>query len=230
MAKSPHGGAAPRKTKNPSTQLHLPLQEIRDSTIVLRDGTLRSVLMVSSINFALKSDDEQNAIISAYVGFLNGLDHPLQVLVQSRILQIEPYLEDLRGLEDAEQNELMRIQIADYRSFVKELVDLGHIMTKKFFVVVPYDPLSNKKKTFFARVREVLHPANAFRLKDERFLERRKELDMRVRQVAGGLESMGLAVAELDTQSLIELLYSSYNPDTALSQQLGKVTDLRVET
>lgn len=216
-------------SKKPSSQAHLPIAEIKEGTVILRDGTLRSVLLVSSINFSLKSEDEQNAIIAAYVGFLNSLDFPLQIVIQSRRLQIQPYIDKLIGLEHEQKNELLQVQIADYRAFIQELVELGQIMTKRFYVVVPYDPLSNKKKSFFVRFKEVLKPALTVRLKDERFQARKKDLELRVRQVLGGLSSMGLNVVELDTQALIEIFYTTYNPDIAFSEQLQKINDIRVE-
>jgi len=218
-----------KKPSRPASQAHLPIAEIKENTIIMRDGTLRAVLMVGSINFALKSEDEQNALISSYVGFLNSIDFPLQIVSQSRKLQMKPYLEQLRQLEKQQANELLRIQIADYRAFVQELVEIGQIMTKRFYVVVPYDPLSNKRKSFWARFQEVLKPALTVRLKDERFRERRADLDSRLRQVSGGLEGMGLNVVELDTQALIELFYATYNPDIAFAEQLGKVGELRIE-
>lgn len=216
--------------KKPATQTHLSIAEIKDDTVLLKDGTLRSVLMVSSLNFALKSEDEQNAIISAYVGFLNSIDFPLQIVAQSRQLQIKPYLDRLGQMEREQTNELLQIQIADYRVFIQELIDLGRIMTKRFYVVVPYDPVSNKKKSFWLRIKEVSRPALTVRLKDERFLQRKQDLDLRVRHVMSGLESMGLTIVRLDTQSLIELYYTTYNPDTAFTEELRKVQDLRIET
>lgn len=219
----------PAKKKLPATQTYLPIAEIKDGTVVLKDGTLRSVLLVSSINFALKSDDEQNALISSYVGFLNSLDFPLQVVMQSRKLQIQPYLDNLYKIEKELPNELLKVQIADYRAFVKELVEIGQIMTKRFYVVVPYDPLSNKKKGFFARFKEVMKPALTIRVKEERFQARKKDLESRLRQVVGGLESMGLQVVTLDTQSLIELYYTSYNPDIAFAQELQNLEEIRID-
>ncbi len=219
----------PVKTKAPAAQTYLPIAEIKDGTVVLKDGTLRSVLLVSSINFALKSDDEQNALISSYVGFLNSLDFPIQIVVQSRKLQIQPYLDNLFKIEKELDNELLKVQIADYRAFVKELVEIGQIMTKRFYVVIPYDPLSNKKKGFVARFKEVMKPAITIRVKEERFQARKKDLDSRVRQVNSGLESMGLQVVALDTQSLIELYYTSYNPDIAFAQELQNIEDLRID-
>jgi hypothetical protein len=195
----------------------------------MKDGTLRAVLLVSSINFALKNEDEQNAIISSYVSFLNSLEYPLQVVVQSRKLYIKPYLDKLLAQERLQTNELLRAQIADYRSFVTELISLGEIMSKQFFVVVPYDPVSNHQKSFWARVSEVLNPATAVHLKGKKFEERKYDLDMRVRQIESGLGSMGLTVVRLDTQALIELYYSTYNPDIALTEHLPALTDLQVE-
>jgi len=220
-----------KKTKSgkPATQANLLIAEIKDGSVILKDGTLKAVLMTSSINFALKSDDEQNALISSYVSFLNSIDFPLQILVQSRQLQIKPYLERLREVERQQTNELLRVQTADYRSFVGELVEMGQIMTKRFYVVVPYDPLSNKRKGFFARFKEVLKPALTVRLKEQRFQQRKADLDIRVRQVVQGLEGMGLQIVQLDTQALIELYYSTYNPDIAFAEQLQPVEQLQVE-
>lgn len=221
-----------KKRKNnsrPATQTHLPIAEIKDGVVVLKDGTLRAVLMTSSINFSLKSEDEQNALISSYVSFLNSIDFPLQIVVQSRQLQIKPYMEKLREVERQQANELLRVQTADYRAFVEELVQMGQIMTKKFYVIVPYDPMSNKRKSFFARFKEVLKPALTVRLKEKRFAERRADLDTRVRQVMQGLEGMSLQTVQLDTQALIELYYSTYNPDIAFAEQLQPVEQLQVE-
>ncbi len=218
-----------KKSNMPSTQAHLPIAEIKDGVVILKDGTLRAVLLVSSINFALKSEDEQNALISNYVGFLNSLSFPLQIVAQSRKLQIQPYLEKLVQIERSLTNELLKMQMADYRAFVKELVEIGQIMTKRFYVVVPYDPLSNRKKGFYARFKEVLKPAGTIRVKQERFDERKYELDSRVRQVAGGLEGMSLQVVQLNTQALIELYYTSYNPDIAFSEQLQPIDQIQVE-
>ncbi|KKW42256.1 MAG: hypothetical protein UY92_C0009G0060 [Candidatus Magasanikbacteria bacterium GW2011_GWA2_56_11] len=217
------------KPKHPATQAHLPVAEIKDGVVVLRDGTMRAVLLVSSINFSLKSEDEQNAIISSYVGFLNSLDFPIQIVVQSRRLQIRPYLDRLIKMEREQVNELLRIQTADYRSFVEELVQIGQIMTKRYYVIVPYDPLSNKRKSFWSRFKEVVKPALSVRLKEERFKQRQEDIALRVRHIVSGLSSIGLSAVELDTQALIELFYSTYNPDTAFAETLSNVEDIRLE-
>ena len=221
--------AASKKKAIPPSQHHLPFSEIKNDTIVMKDGTIRAVLMVSSLNFALKNEDEQNAIVSSYVAFLNALDHPLQVVIQSRELYIKPYLEKLLSKEKEQTNELLRMQIADYRSFISELVELGQIMSKHFFVVVPYDPISNKKKSFWSRLSEVLNPANIVKLKGDRFLKRKYDLDQRVRQIESGLRSIQLETVRLDTQSLIELFYSTYNTDIALSEKMPGLNEMQVE-
>lgn len=221
---------AEKKKKNfIPTQQHLLVSEIKQDTIVMKDGTMRAVLLVSSINFALKNDDEQNAIISSYVSFLNGLDHPLQILVQSRQLQLQPYIDKLIAQEKQQNNELLRAQIADYRSFINELVSLSEIMSKRFYIVVPYDPLSNKNKSFWSRLSDVVHPATTVKVKGDRFTKRKYDLDQRVRQIESGLQSMSLTTVRLDTQSLIELLYATYNTDIALTEELPPLEKIQVE-
>ncbi len=221
--------AAKKKKSIVPSQHHLLIAEIKNDTVVMKDGTLRATLLISSINFALKNEDEQNAIISAYVSFLNSLDFPLQIVIQSRKLYIKPYLDKLVEQERNQTNDLLRAQIADYRSFVTELISLGEIMSKQFYVVVPYDPLSNKQKSFFSRLSELVSPAASVKLKGERFMERKYDLDLRVRQVESGLSSMGLSVVRLDTQALIELYYSTYNPDIALAEHLPAMDDMQIE-
>lgn len=218
-----------KHAKRPSSQAHLPIAEIKDGVAILKDGTLRAVILASSLNFALKSEDEQNAIISAYVGFLNSLDFPIQIVVQSRKLQIKPYLEKLHDIERTQTNELLRVQTADYRAFVEELVDIGQIMTKRYYVIVPYDPLNNRRKNFWARFKEALKPGITIRLREERFQDRKAELDLRLRHIVSGLSGMGLTTVQLDTQALIELYYTTYNPDIAFAETLGTIGDLQIE-
>ncbi|MFH1098628.1 MAG: hypothetical protein V1723_01765 [Candidatus Uhrbacteria bacterium] len=216
--------------KLPSTQRYLDIAEIREDAVILKDGTLRAVLAVSSINFALKSPEEQEAIITQYVQLLNSIDFPLQIVIHSRRLDIEPYLSRLQSLEGEQPNELLKVQMADYRNFVKELVGLGDIMTKTFYVVVPYSPFTDKQKGFFSRLQETLSPVRIVALKEVRFRERRTELMQRVNHVAGALQSLGLTSALLDTQALIELYYRLYNPETSVTQKAVETENLQIET
>ena len=218
-----------KKSKLPPTQAHLSISEIKDGVVILKDGTLRVVLMTSSINFALKSEEEQTALISAYVSFLNSIDFPLQIVVQSRKMQIQTYIDQLTAQENEQMNELLKMQTADYKAFIQEYVQLSDIMTKKFYIIVTYDPMSNRKKSFFSRLKEVFKPVLSVRLKEEIFEKRKTDLDLRVANVASGLKSMGLNVIQLDTQALIELYYSTYNPDIAFSEPVGDISKIRVE-
>jgi hypothetical protein len=210
-----------------STQEYLDIAEFREDTIVMRDGTLRAILLVASINFALKSEDEQNAIIAAYVGFLNNLDFPLQIVIQSRELNIKNYLNFLRQKEKEQTNELLKLQTSEYLQYITELISLGKIMSKKFYVVISYNPLSDKQKNFFSRLVDALKPAMILKMKEEQFLRRKAELTKRVENIVSALASTGVNSMPLDTQSLIELFYNTYNPGTAANQKLVDVSQIR---
>ncbi|MBU0646554.1 TraC family protein [Patescibacteria group bacterium] len=213
----------------PATQRYLDIAEIRDDLVIMKDGTVRGVLMVSSINFALKSVDEQEATIQAYMSFLNSLEYPIQIVIQSRKMNIDAYLESLNEQYKKSVNDLLRAQILDYRNFVQELVSLGEIMQKRFYVVVPYDPISNKKKNFFSRLSEAISPVAAAKLSNKQMKDRLDQLGRRLEMTAGQLESMGLQVARLDTQSLIELYYTAYNPDLFEDQKLDDISKIRTD-
>jgi hypothetical protein len=216
----------------PPTQRYLDIAEIREDVVIMKDGSLRAVMLVSSINFALKSEDEQQATIQGYMQFLNGLDHPIQVVVQSRRMNIDGYLSKLQQQEGEIHNELLKAQIRDYTSFVKELVDLGEIMQKQFFVIVPYDPSASneKRKNFMLRLEASLSPAKLVKLNSKQFDQRKQSLMQRVSNAADGLASMGLQVAMLDTQGLIELYYTCYNPQLLDTQRLVDTQKLQVES
>jgi hypothetical protein len=217
-----------RKKVNTSTQQFLDIAEIQEDTVIMRDGTLRAVILVSSINFALKSEDEQNAIISAYVSFLNNINFPLQIVVQSRELNIDGYLENLRQRAKEQTNELLKMQTNEYIEYIKELVAMAKIMNKRFYIVVLYNPISDKQKNFFTRLLDLLKPARLIKMKGEKFQRRKVELMRRVDNVTSGLASIGLNSVQLDTQGLIELYYNSYNPSTSGNQKLVDVNELRV--
>lgn len=212
-----------------STQECLDIAEIRDDIVVMKDGTIRSVIMVSSINFALKSEDGQNAVIEAYVRFLNNLSFPLQIVIQSRELNIDNYVEYLKIKEKEQVNQLLKVQTADYIEYIKDLTSLGKIMNKRFFVVVPYSALSDKKKSFFSLLAEALRPATILKLKEKTFRKYQEMLDRRTDSVMSGLESMGVSTTRLDTQGLIELYYKTYNPETSKNQELPDINNIRVE-
>ncbi len=207
----------------PSTQKSIPFAEIRDDVVIMKDGTLRSVILVSSLNFALKSEDEQQGVVNGYVSFLNSVDFELQIVIQSRKLNIEKYLNKLDALARQQDNELLRKQTKSYRMFIQKLVEEADIMDKKFFIVVPYSPFSKKKKNFFVRLQEVLSPASIVKLGQKKFDDYKIELGRRVQLVQSGLKSIGLETKILNTQALIELYYNTYNITT---KQQGRVEDI----
>ncbi|MDD2785893.1 MAG: hypothetical protein WCT54_05890, partial [Patescibacteria group bacterium] len=210
-------------------QSYLNIAEVREDAVVLRDGTMRAVLLVSSINFALKSEDEQTAIVQAYMQFLNSLDFPIQVIIQSRRMNIDEYMNKLKEAEVGQKNELLRNQIVDYRSYVRQLVDLAEIMQKRFYLVVPYDPSYEGKKGFMDRINSVFSPLVTMHLTDERFKTHKTALMLRVNNVIAGLQGMSLNAVMLDTQSLIELYYTVYNPELFETERMVEVGKLQIE-
>ncbi len=216
-----------------STQQYLDIAEIRDDLVILRDGTIRSVLLVSSINFALKSIDEQNAIVQAYMQFLNALEFPIQVLIQSRRMNIDSYMNQITESEKTLNNDLLKRQIKDYRDFVLQLVKLGDIMQKRFYVIVPYSPLDKSgggtQRGFFQRLGDVLSPTIAGKLSEDKFQKMKFDIGLRINQIVGGLSSMSLNAIQLDTQSLIELYYTVYNPQLFETQRMTDVDRLQIE-
>lgn len=210
-----------------STQQYLDIAEIKNNIVVLKDGTMRGVLLVASINFALKSEDEQNATIAAYVSFLNSLDFALQIVIQSRKLNIDAYLDNLAQRERSLTNELLRAQISDYREYVKELVELGDIMSKRFYVVVPYGGTAQGERKFTDRLTGIFTPAKTITLQKKKYEEYAELLEKRLDFVMSGLASIGLTAVRLDTQSLIELYYNTYNIDVYEQQKLVDVQKLR---
>ena len=218
------------KNRAVSTQRYLDITEIKDNCVILKDGTLRAVLMVSSINFSLKGEEEQAAIIQSYVQFLNALDFNLQIVIQSRKLNIDNYLERIKKVEKEQTNELLRLQTVEYRQYISELVEMADIMSKRFYVAVPYSGKKDMQKKFIARLVESISPTTAIHLKKQKFEKYQQELFKRVDYVRDGLSSLGLRAEPLDTQGLIELFYNTYNPVTYSQEKLVDINKINLET
>ena len=220
----------PKSTaKGKPSQDLIPITEIRDGVVILKDGSVRATLMASSVNFALKSQDEQNATIFAYQDFLNSLDFPLQITVSSRKMDITPYLEQVDQLREQQTNDLLRLQMTEYMNFIGELVKGSNIMSKTFFVTVPFSVTQNKKEGFFSRFGKGLKSAaGSHSMSDTEFEHIRSQLMQRVNQVAIGLQGFGLRLVPLQTQELLELYYTMYNPKTSQSQRLKNAAQLQV--
>jgi type IV secretory pathway VirB4 component len=214
---------------NVSTQQYLDIAEIKDNTVIMRDGTLRAVLSVSSINFALKSEDEQNAVISSYVSFLNNLSSTVQIVIQSRELNVDGYLENLRQIENEQVNRLLKTQTSEYINYVQELISMGKIMSKRFYVIISYSPFTDQHKSFFSLLMESFKPATYLQIKESRFVKYKEALDRRVDSIMASLSSLGVDVNQLNTQEVIELFYNSYNPETSQNQPMADVDKLRLD-
>lgn len=210
-----------------STQKYLSIDTIQDSVVILKDGGLRAVLMTSSINFDLKSSDEQDAIIYAYQNFINSLDFPLQIQVSSRVLNINGYINYLSEFQQTQQNELLRLQIGEYSQFIQELVSEANIVNKTFYIVIPFDPIE-VKEGFLDKLSNAMNPKIAIRYNKEDFEKYKTQLWQRVNGVMYGLKRAGIYMTPLNTQELIELYYSFYNPDSRPTEYLHDLSELDI--
>jgi len=195
-----------------STQKYVDVEEIKDGIIILKNGALRAILAVSSINFDLKATEEQDAIIGQYQNFLNSLDFPIQIIINSRKLNINPYLDFLKIKESQIDNELLRLQIAEYMNFIKNLTEVSNIMSKNFYIVVPFSPVESTKGGFFQKIGSIFNPRHTVLAKREAFETYKNQLWQRVDHITAGLSGTGVRVVLLNTEEVIELLYNSYNP------------------
>ncbi len=201
------------RTGKKSTQEFVPVSEVRDGVVVLKGGGLRAVLLASSLNFALKSEDEQTAFIVQFQNFLNSLDFSVQIFVQSRMLDIRPYVATLEVAYKEQLDDLMRIQIREYIEFIKSFTEAANIMTKNFFVVVPYAPTLTPtgeggpaSMLPWNRKKKGVEEAN------RTFEEQVSQLEQRVAIVQQGLIRTGVRTIQLGTEEAIELLYKMFNP------------------
>ncbi len=221
-------------TSATSTQLHLRIAEIRDNTVVLKTGGLRAVLKVSSLNFNLKSEQEQNAIMYSYQSFLNTLEFPVQILIRSRKLDLDKYIDKMHGLADKQKNALLQKQTNDYIDYVQRLIEYADIMEKEFYCVVPMDPSRAQGKTFIQKFWDRMHPADSVQsimYRHKEFDDLKKTLNQRVTTVATGLEGCGLKTQELTTSELIALYYQIYNPLTSRNQKVDETkVNLKVDS
>ncbi len=200
------------KVKAQATQDFVPIKEVRDGVIILKDGALRVLLMASSINLALKSQDEQQAIIAQFQNFLNSLEFTVEFFVQSRDLDIRPYIALLQDRYAQELDELMKIQIREYMAFIKDFTERANIMTKNFFIVVPYDPaLINRGGGVLGSLLPG-RSGGAAALSDEQFEQYRTQLEQRSAVIEQGLVRTGVRVVKLGTEEVIELFYKLFNP------------------
>lgn len=198
-----------------ATQNFVPIQDVRDGVVILKDNGLRGIIMASSVNFSLKSEDEKTAIIYQFQDFLNSLDFSVQILIQSRKHDIRPYIALLENRKKEQMNDLLKIQIQEYIEFIKAFTERQNIMTKSFFVVVPYTPnlleggnkLKNLLPNFSKKETQKTGEQDKTKFGDDLV-----QLDQRIAVVSQGLSRCGIRSVRLGTEEIIELFYKVFNP------------------
>lgn len=197
----------------PKSQSFVPIDEIRDGVVILKDGGLRSVLICTAINFTLRSSDEQKAILAQFQSMLNSLDFSIQIVSQSRKLDIRPYLITLEARLNEIEESLLKFQTKEYIEFIRELTTSVNIMSKHFYVVVPYEDTTIQTSGFFQKIfggvgglkkKETVEEAS--------WNEKRGQLEQRLGVVIQGLSRCGVRSEPLDTEGLVELYYKTFNP------------------
>lgn len=200
-----------------ATQEFVPIQEVRDGVVLLKDGGMRGILLASSLNFSLKSDDERGAILMQFQDFLNSLDFPIEIVIQSRRLDIRPYIALLEEQERKQMNSLLKIQTKEYIEFIRNFTESTNIMTKNFFIVVPYTPpvLNQSSAGGITSAFGLGKKQDAASAKSASFEEARTQLEQRLSIVEQGLIRTGVRIARLGTEEAIELFYKAFNPGEA---------------
>ncbi len=219
-----------KKSPLSSTQRFLPIAEIRNDTVLLKNGGHRAVLQVEALNFSLKSETEQQGIIAGYESFVNTISFPLQIIIRSSKMNIDPYLADLRTIGGTQTNELLKDQTLSYADFVEKLIDVADIRQKRFFVVIPMDAAAHKKtlvEQFFGWISPDDSMSKAVQ-RERDFAFNSRILKERMNLIQAGLENIGLQSHRLTTQELIELYYQIYNPATSQEQKLAEEGQMKI--
>lgn len=224
---------SPLKPKNKilSTQRYLEFASAHNSTLILKSGGVRAILEVTSINFNLKSPEEQEAIILSYQKFLNALDFPVQIVVRSKKLDIDTYLEKLHMQHKKITNDLLRNQMTEYIEYIQKLIEHADIMQKRFYIVIPVDPARAKPKSLFSKFLAYIKPDDTVLeiiKRRKEFSNLRKTLLTRINVIQTALENCGVPIRQLNTEEIIQLLYQTYNPELSRTQKFDHIDDLAV--
>lgn len=215
-----------------STLLHLPIAEIRDDFVVLKNGGLRAILKTSSINLNLKSEEEQNSVIYAYQHFLNTLEFPIQICIRSQKLNIDDYILRMREKAKLQKNELLKRQTVEYADYIQKLIEYADIMEKSFFIIVPYNPLRANKKNMFSTFLERLKVNDSImdiKRRRQEFEDLKKGVNQRLNLIKAGLQNCGITVEQLKTMDIIKTFYEIYNPVSSRYQSITKMDELNLE-
>jgi type IV secretory pathway VirB4 component len=218
-----------------SSQSLLSLHQIRKGVIILKNGSLRSILAISGINLDLKSENEQSSILINWRNLLNNLDFQLEVVAHSRRVNIETYLNFLQEKINQETNSLLKLQGEDYHTFINGLVAGNNIMKKKFYVVIPYDSVIIQPKDILSQIKEAYKSllnlkrqafSNVQPLSNENFNQYYQQLMIRQNNIINNFTRMGLQAQPLTTKELIELFFNLYNPETFERESINIPSEL----
>lgn len=216
------------QAKSQSTEQFVEIADIKDNAVILKDGSLRAVVEVSAINFELRSEDEQIAILQNFQKFLNSADFPLQIMVSSRRMNIDDYLKVISEAVEASGSELVKIQGLEYARFIKELAELANIMQKKFFVVIPFYITETPTPTgLFKDIKDLLSPSKerVVKIDDVKLETAKNQLLQRVDLVYDSLIGLGVKIKILDKDDLLTLFYGLYNHDNKVVFKKGGETN-----
>lgn len=223
---------APQVVESPiSTQATLMFSELRDSLVIMKDGSFRAVVACQSINFDLMSENEREGVEYSYQNFLNSLNFTIQILVRSQRVDIGPYIERLAEMRRNNDNMLLGVLMDDYLQFVQILAQEANIMDKSFFIVIPYygsaelERAVENTKNFFKAMGKNKGPV-VTRINRDVYNKAIEELNNRVETVVAGLYQIGIQSVRLNTKELSELFYNFNNPDTAVREPLVDFTKL----
>jgi len=198
-----------------ATQKFVDIDEIKNEVVYMKNGGLRKILLINGINFDLRSEEEQQMILGSFQSFLNRLDFPIEFFIHSRKINIKSYLDKMKQREEDEKNELLKIQIGEYINFIRSFVEENPIITKSFFVVIPYNPIATVEETKkgLSKIMTSFTGGNKKEgEKNESMSKKLQQLNYRVEEVVAGLEQIGLRTNKMSDEELTELFYNLYNP------------------
>lgn len=196
--------------KGTATQQFVPIERVRDGIVILKTGELRAILITNSLNLALKSEDEQQAVLSQFQNFLNSLDFPVEFFIQSRKLNIKPYMDLLQERSKLVKEDLLKIQIHEYMGFISRFTEESNIMTKHFFITVPY--FNQNTQSINTSTLLSFGGGGAQKTNQDTFESARIQIEQRVATVIQGLSRFGLRAQRLGTEEVVELFYKLFNP------------------
>ncbi|MBU4284874.1 hypothetical protein KKF60_03280 [Patescibacteria group bacterium] len=194
-------------------QKFIEVKEIKNGVAIMKDNSIKAVCACSSINFDLLSQVEQEALVARFQEFLNALDFPIQIIIASRHFQIDDYLNQVKELEKIQTNELLRIQTNEYINFVQSFVEFANIMSKSFYVIVPFSVMESRQEGFFEKVKNIISSAKSSKQKfeTEKFNQYKTQLEQRVNMVVDGLRGLGIKTIPLNDEQLTQLYFEFYN-------------------